>query len=107
MPVRGLFAALLIFVAAPALAAPKCETELARLEGPDKRVFVVDGYGEGGYFENTDRGRVAYYVHAWRGTENGINAHPHLHRDPGHVRAELGLAQRSEGDQGEVRVAQA
>ncbi len=72
MRLRALFAALLIAAAQPALAeAPKCEVELVRLEGPDKRVFTVDGYGEGGYYENTGRGRVAYYVHAWRGQETG------------------------------------
>jgi hypothetical protein len=64
-------AALLWGFAAPALAAPKCETELARLEGPGKRVFMVDGYGGGGYFESTGRGRSAHYVHVWRGQETG------------------------------------
>lgn len=67
-----IFAAVFLLAAArPALAAPKCDDALARLENADKRVFAVERYGTGTYQENTGRGRLTYFVHAWRGHENG------------------------------------
>ncbi len=67
-------AALLVpvtYLAAPALAAQKCETELARLESADKRVFAVARYGTGAWTEQHDGRRVTYFVHAWQGQETG------------------------------------
>jgi hypothetical protein len=62
---------MLLLGATPAPAAPLCEDVLARLETADKRSFVVERYGSGGYLQETERGPVAYYVHAWQGNENG------------------------------------
>lgn len=62
----------LLFCAAttPAVAAPQCETELARLEFAEKRVFAVERYGIGLHQERVDR-RLIRHVTAWKGTENG------------------------------------
>jgi hypothetical protein len=70
MKQRAVICALLLS-ATPALAAPKCETELARLDGADKRVFAVARYGTGAWSEPRSGRPVAHFVHAWQGTENG------------------------------------
>src|SRR5262245_12028837 len=64
-------AAMLCALAVPALAVPKCETDLARLESADKRMFVVERYGSGAWTEQQDGRRVTYVLHVWQGTENG------------------------------------
>jgi hypothetical protein len=71
MRLRILAAALLLAFSAPALAMPKCDDALARLESGGKRAFAVERYGTGRYLENTGRGRLAYVIHAWQGNEGG------------------------------------
>ncbi len=63
----------LLLSAGPAFAAPKCETELARIETADKRVFTVERYGTARWADPpTGPARpVVHYIHAWKGREGG------------------------------------
>ncbi|MBM3733961.1 MAG: hypothetical protein FJW24_10990 [Acidimicrobiia bacterium] len=60
----------LLLSAAPALAAPQCDADLARLES-GARVFAVARYGKAIWTERHNGRSVAHLLHAWQGTENG------------------------------------
>jgi hypothetical protein len=73
----------LLLSAPPALAMPQCEDALARLTSADQRVIAVERYGRGGYWEQTERGRVAYFLHAWAVREAGATRYIILTEIPG------------------------
>lgn len=62
---------LLLGATPAALAAPRCDNVLGRLESADKRTFAVDSYGTGAWTERHGGRSYTYFVHAWRGNEAG------------------------------------
>ncbi len=67
----------------PAAAASECDGALARLESADKRTLVVSAYGSGRWMERTDRGRLPYVVHVWKGEEGAAARHLTFTEIPG------------------------